>query len=164
MAMEGVDYQFLRSGDFMASDRACDLLELTTALACANSDATLSVAIKTGTARFFNDLKRKPYTTIFNQGVSGAKAFNVVLIQREIDKWIEVKKTSFTKKSGYSWGALIHGNRILAACVFKQINNETINLPIDEFRKEIIKLEVAKKCAQAYDAMVACLARLSHYG
>jgi hypothetical protein len=121
MGIEGIEYQFLRSQDFVVSASSCELIEVTTALACASGDASHAVAVKTGIGRFFLDLKRAPYKAIFNLSLSGAKAFNTTLVQREIDAWIDAKKKAATKRSGFAWGVLIHGNRILAAGVFKLI-------------------------------------------
>jgi hypothetical protein len=76
MAIEGIDYPFVRSEDSVASPTACELIEVTTALACAAGDAHLAVQVKTGIGRFFADLKKPPYRTLFNPSVSGARAFN----------------------------------------------------------------------------------------
>ncbi len=40
MSMENVEYQFVRSEDFSYSSHACELLEVTTALACSSADPT----------------------------------------------------------------------------------------------------------------------------
>lgn len=70
---------------------------MTTALACASGDPTLAVQVKPGVSRLFSDLKKAPYKTIFNSSISGARAFNATLVQREIDKWIEQKKRALPK-------------------------------------------------------------------
>ena len=157
MGIEGIEYQFLRSGDFTASPSSCDLIEVTTALACASADPTYAVLVKTGIGRFFADLKRSPYTAIFNPSVSGAKAFNATLIQREIDSWIDGKKKSIAKKSGYAWGVLIHGNRILSAAVFAKVGASTLLQPIGEFYKNMDSLKVANICESVYDVMISSL-------
>ncbi len=73
MSMENVEYQFVRSEDFSYSSHACELLEVTTALACSSADPTLAVQVKTGIGRFFLDLKKAPYKSIFNAQTSGAR-------------------------------------------------------------------------------------------
>jgi hypothetical protein len=102
MAMEGVEYQFLRSGDFVSSPTSCELSEVTTALACAAAEPQLAVNVKTGIGRFFLDLSKAPYKAVFNPSVSGARAFNATLCLRSIEEWIDQKKES---------GAGIHGER-----------------------------------------------------
>jgi hypothetical protein len=105
MAIEGIDYQFVRSDESVSTPTACELLEVTTALACATGDSNMAVQVKTGIGRFFADLRRAPYKTLFNPTLSGAKAFNATILHRNIEKWIEGKKKA-TKRSGAAWGAL----------------------------------------------------------
>lgn len=157
MSMEGVEYQFLRSEDTVVTDKSCELIEVSTALACASGDANLAVQVKTGIGRFFNDLKRAPYKIIFNPTQTGARAFNATLVLREIDKWIEKKKDSIGKRSGYAWGTLIHGNRILAAATFKRLNEKSIELPIADFRAGLSKLPIDAECEHVYNSMVDTL-------
>ena len=133
MAVEGIDYQFLRSEDVTATSTSCELIEVTTALACASGDPSLAVQVKTGIGRFFNDLTKPPYKSVFNPSVSGAHAFNATLINRRIEEWIELKKKSIAKKSGTLWGILIHGNRILASVVFQKLGKQKLSQPIKEF-------------------------------
>lgn len=157
MGMESVDYQFLRGDDFIASPSSCDLVEATTALACASRDPALAVAVKTGIGRFFVDLEKAPYKSIFNKSSSGVRVFNTVLVQRAIDEWIDAKKKLAPKKSGYAWGVLIHGNRILAAGVFCMMETNKLSMPIGEFRKEMDGLQIAEKCEEIYARMVSVL-------
>lgn len=157
MGMEGIEYQFLRSEDFIASPNACDLVEVTTALACASGDSNHAVAVKTGIGRFFNDLNKPPYIALYNSSLSGARAFNTTLTQRAIDKWIDSKKKTFAKKSGPSWGVLIHGNRILAASVFRRLEAKPISVPITDYRKSLKQEEINGICENAYIKMVKAI-------
>jgi hypothetical protein len=159
MSIEGIEYQFLRGDDFATSATSCDLIEVTTALACASGDAALAVQVKTGIGRFYNDLKRAPYKTIFNPTLSGAKAFNTTLVQRRIDAWIEGTKQGLVKRSGYSWGLLIHGNRIISAGVFKILGRDAIEKSIDDFRRNLDSLEIEKICNLVYIGVLAALDR-----
>ncbi|MBL8137377.1 MAG: hypothetical protein JNL48_12200 [Acidobacteria bacterium] len=131
---------------------------MTTALACANGDPTLAVQAKTGLGRFYLDLAKAPYKTLFNPTTTGARAFNAVLLQREIDAWIESKKISLgKKKSGPEWGVLVHGNRLLAACVFAKVGASALNTTIAAFRPALSGMAVSATCEQVYAAMVAKL-------
>jgi hypothetical protein len=157
MSIEGIDYQFLRSEDFVPSPNACDLIEVTNALACASADVNHAVQVKTGIGRIFVDLKKAPYKALFNASLSGARTFNVTLVQRLIDQWIDIKKEEMEKRSGFSWGVLIHGNRVLAAVTFEQIKNSAFMKPIAEFRKNLDHAEIDVKCEQSHKAMVEVL-------
>lgn len=152
MLMESVDYQYIRGSEQASSPNSCELVELTTALACASGDK-LAVDIKTGISRFYKDLSKAPYKAIFNDSLSGAVAFNTVLIQREIDQWIETTKAKVTKKSGTPWGTLIHGNRILSAAVFHRLKPQ-LSQPISNFRASINSLPIANEAQVVFDLMI----------
>ncbi len=153
MAIEGIDYQVVRSEDAVASPNACELIEVTTALACASGDSALAVQIKTGIGRFFADLKKAPYKTLFNPTVSGAKAFNSTTTLRAIEIWIDAKKKSI-KKSGPAWGVLVHGNRILAAVVFAKYGEAKLSQPIESHGAKFKQSEINALCDAAYNKMV----------
>jgi hypothetical protein len=153
MAIEGIDYQVVRSEDAVASPNACELIEVTTALACASGDSALAVQIKTGIGRFFADLKKAPYKTLFNPTVSGARAFNSTATLRAMEIWIDAKKKS-VKKSGPAWGVLVHGNRILAAVVFAKYGEARLSQPIEAHGAAFKQSEIDALCDAAYNKMV----------
>jgi len=157
MAIEGIDYQFVRSDDAVPTATACELVEVTTALACATGESSHAVQIKTGIGRFFGDLKKPPYKTLFNPTTSGAKAFNATVLLREIDRWIDKKKLSISKKSGARWGVLVHGNRVLAAVVFKKFGIEKLSQPISEFQLFVSSINLSHACEDAHLKMVASI-------
>ncbi|HBY60782.1 MAG TPA: hypothetical protein DEH78_13245 [Solibacterales bacterium] len=161
MAIENIEYQFVRSDDVIPSAATCELIEVTTALACASGDPALAVQVKTGVSRIFADLKKAPYKTLFNPSVSGARAFNCTLVQRKIDQWIEVKKASLPKKSGTGWGLLVHGNRVLAAGVFSKIASSKLEQPISGFSAVLSDVDIAKIADEVFVKMVAAIQ--AHY-
>lgn len=154
MAMEGIDYQFLRSDEANSTVASCELIEVATALACASGDPNLAVQIKTGVGRLFMDLTKSPYKAIFNPVTSGALAFNSVRVQREIDKWIDSEKVKMDKKNGTGWGVLVHGNRILATCIFRLYGTAKLSCTIGEFAKEPRTDDLGKIAAGVYKRMV----------
>ena len=154
MAIENVDYQFVRSDETMSTPTSCELIEVTTALACASGDPNLAVQVKTGVSRIFADLKKAPYKTIFNPSTSGAKAFNATIVQRAIDRWIEQKKVTLGKKSGPAWGVLVHGNRIFAAAVFKRLDATKLAQPIGTFSTTFNALPIQPLCDDVFSKMV----------
>lgn len=157
MAIEGIDYQFVRSDDAVPTATACELVEVTTALACATGESSHAVQIKTGIGRFFGDLKKPPYKTLFNPTTSGAKAFNATVLLREIERWIDKKKLSISKKNGARWGVLVHGNRVLAAVVFKKIGIDKLSQPISDFQSELNNIKLDDACEDAHSKMVASI-------
>lgn len=157
MIIENVDYQYVRSEEAIPSPDSCDLIEVTTALACASRDPNLAVQVKTGVSRFYADLTKTPYKSIFNPSITGAAAFNAVLVLREIDQWIENAKRGITKKTGPNWGTLVHGNRILAAVVFYQLKQSSLEQPIVDFRKKLPTMGLAALCSTAHAKMTAAV-------
>jgi len=149
--MEGIDYQYIRGSEQPSSPDSCELVELTIALACAHSDR-LAVDVKTGISRFYKDLSKAPYKSIFNDSLSGAVAFNTVLVQRMIDKWIETTKAGLSKKSGTPWGTLSHDNRILSAAVFRRLKPQ-LSVPISDFKANVATLAVANEAQTVFDHM-----------
>lgn len=156
MFMEGIDYQFHRSGDFLSTDTSCDIIEVTTALACSSSDPLHSVAAKTGIGRFFIDISKAPYKAIFNPKISGARAFNAVRVLRIIDAWISEKRERSPKRSGYGWGLLVHGNRAIAASVFNRLGQTMIDKPISELDSNYPEL-VRNACEEIYPKILEIL-------
>ncbi|WP_433911423.1 AIPR family protein [Sphingomonas yabuuchiae] len=159
MSIEDIDYQYLRGEHAPLSDRRTDLIEVTTALACASGDATLAVLAKTAIGRYFADLKRAPYKSIFNPTTRGAKAFNSVQYQRSIEHWIEAKKKSLDQKKGLAWGLLVHGNRVLEAGIFRLLDSGLLERPIADFRSDLDQAAVAKSAERVFDAMLEVLER-----
>lgn len=157
MAIEGIDYQFVRSDEAVASPTACELIEVTTALACASGDSALAVHIKTGIGRFFADIKKPPYKTVFNPSVSGAKAFNATIMNRQIESWIEGAKKSLSKKSGTEWGVLVHGNRVLAAAVFARYGVAKLSQPIADFQRAQDEKALGVICNEVHKRMVTTI-------
>ena len=154
MAMENINYQFSRSDDLELSEASCELIEVTTALASALNDPSLSVQIKAGIGRVFADLSKAPYKKIFNPQVSGARAFNATVVLRKIDSWIEDRKKKLDKKSGKEWGVLVHGNRILAASVFTRLPPNVLDQPIHDFASAVEQLDLGSLCTTSWNKMV----------
>ena len=153
MSLDNIDYQIHRSQDFQTTSYSCDLMEVTTALACASSDVSHSVAAKTGIGRFFNDLSKAPYKAIFNRATTGARAFNAVRVLRCVDVWIKEKKSAADRRSGYSWGLLVHGNRAIAASVFQQLGPDILEQPIPDFPQDY-EAKVYEICEKLYPIML----------
>jgi hypothetical protein len=137
MFAEGIEYQYLRSDEFVTSESSCDLIELTTALACATGDSNLAVQAKAGIGRFFLDLTKPPYKILFSPKTSGSQAFNAVLVHRAVENWINSKKKTMKKKSGAAWGVLVHGNRVLESVVFDRLGKEYLDSSVSTFKSKL---------------------------
>lgn len=158
MAMEGVEYQYLRSSESLSSQNACDLMEVTAALACADGPH-LAVQIKTGTTRFFADLNKPPYKKIFNKSTTGVYAFNASVFLRKVESWIDEKKRKIPRayRKGAKWGVLVHGNRILSACSFHIFGKHNLSCSISEFPQKIQDKNINDVFENVYNEMVSTI-------
>jgi hypothetical protein len=67
------------------------------------------------------------------------------------------KKTGLSKKSGPSWGALVHGNRILASAVFRKLDVAKLSQPISVFAAAFKPSDIDAICETAYGKIVAAI-------
>lgn len=158
MAMEGIEYQYLRGDTVSSSETSCELIEVVTALACATGDASMAVIAKTAVGRFFADIRRAPYKTIFNSSLTGARAFNAVLFQREIDKLIDNRRKALERKSGSNFGVLVHRNRVLSAAIFRTFNPDLDQI-IDTFKQSLDLDSLSSTFDRLVDSFVAVVDR-----
>jgi len=92
---------------------------------------------------------------LFNPSTSGAKAFNATLLLREVERWIDKKKATVSKKSGPNWGVLVHGNRVLTAAVMKRLGTDKLSQPISDFSALLDSAQVTVLCDDVYAKMVS---------
>ncbi|WP_308538907.1 AIPR family protein [uncultured Pantoea sp.] len=121
LSLEGIEYNIVRSENIKTSPATIDLSEATVALACASTQVGLAVQAKREIGRFYDNLKKSPYKTIFNPRTNGIYLRNTVFSLRKIDEIISNMITSLPKKSGKEYGILVHGNRMLAFLVFRKL-------------------------------------------
>lgn len=122
LAIEGIEYNIVRSDNFKASENSFDLSEATVALTCASKDVSLAVQVKKEIGKFYENIDRAPYRTIFNPNTNGVYLWNVVKCLRELDRILLVKISALGKKSGRDYGVLVHGNRLIQQIVFTSLN------------------------------------------
>ena len=119
LAIEGIEYNIVRSELFQPSDKAFDLQEATVALACASGNSSLAVQAKKGIGKFYEDLTGSYYKNLFNPQVHGLYVYNCVRLDRKINEILKQKISLLYKKSGRQYGLLVHGNRIISLLAMK---------------------------------------------
>ena len=122
LAIDGIEYSIVRSELFKPTDSSFDLNEATTALACVSKQASLAVQAKREIGKFYENLNKSPYKTIFNQDTTGKFMFNSVRCLRVVEKLIRLKINSLNSKSGKEYGILVHGNRMLELLTFSKLD------------------------------------------
>lgn len=75
LAIEGIDYNIVRSDTFKSGKLAIDLSEATIALACCTGQVGMAVQAKREIGKFYENLTKAPYKTIFNPSTSGVSFF-----------------------------------------------------------------------------------------
>jgi hypothetical protein len=141
LAIDGINYQLNRSETNEIGEKAFDLLDSTTALACASQDVSVVVQLKREIGKLWENLDRAPYKKLFNPLITGTYVYNCVQIQKQIDILIDMKAKSFA--DGRQSGVLIHGNRLLAMFIYQDINplrlkNDKLIVK-DEFSNEYLE-------------------------
>lgn len=127
LAIDNIQYQIMRHEDRQKGENSFDLQESTTALACASDDIQIIVILKNQIGKFWDDLSKAPYRSLFNASVSSTKVWNCVQVQRMIEDAIELRKDkSQTKREQRT---LTSGNRIIAGLVFKQMAVQRFSNP-----------------------------------
>ncbi len=121
LSIEDVDYNIVRSDSFKPSDKSFDLSEATIALACASGETSLAVQAKREIGKFYESLSKAPYRTIFNPQSSGVYVLNSVKTLREIERVLATQISQLEKKSGKTYGLLVHGNRMIALLAMKEL-------------------------------------------
>ncbi len=124
LAIDGIQYHLHRSDTITKSDISLDMVESTTARACAVGDPGLAVQLKREIGKLWENLDTAPYRTLFNPTVSGQQLWRAVKIQRSIDSQLDLITTRLAAAGGRPYSVSIHGNRLVAALVFNQIPGE----------------------------------------
>lgn len=133
LAIDKVKYHIVRSESVKRNDQSFDLVESTTALACASGDVQIAVQLKREIGRLWEDIGKTPYKKLFNPSVSGPFVWLCVKTQRQIDKQIEILAGNMGTNRDYS--IAIHGNRIISLLIFSEINAAELKKP--EFKFEV---------------------------
>ncbi|HEX3741993.1 MAG TPA: AIPR family protein [Terriglobales bacterium] len=118
LAVDGIDYNLMRTESFTRAEKAFDLVESTTALACASGDVALVVQLKREIGKLWENIDKAPYKQLFNPQINGLYLWRCIQIQRKIDKLLEAIISETSSKSGRDYGVAVHGNRLIAALVF----------------------------------------------
>lgn len=120
LLIDKINYQIMRREDSIKGERDFDLVESTTALACASGDVAIVVTLKNQIGRLWEDLSRAPYKALFNPQVSGTYVWNCVQVQRLIDVAIEASRIK--TKTQREHRILTSGNRLIFAAAFDLMN------------------------------------------
>ncbi len=115
----GKDYTYRTGDQPPAPDKGCTLDEATVALACAQEDVTHAVNAKQAIGRFYEDITKPPYKTLFNASLTAVKLWRAVEMLRAVDDFLKIEQK---KRDGKEKLCAIHGNRVLLYLAFKELS------------------------------------------
>ncbi len=157
LAIDGIQYHLLRSEGITRSESALDLVESTTALACASGDPGLAVQLKREIGKLWENLEKAPYRALFNPSVSGLQVWRCVQFQRQIDKNLDEVGAGLAAVGGRSYSVAIHGNRLIALLAFLDVPKQRLqdpNMTFDEYTSmAFVKPRVTKAHSVLWEAL-----------
>lgn len=115
MQMDKRRYAY-KSGDIEPKGpEGCNIEEATVALACANDDVGMAVQAKREVGQLWQDIRKPPYTTLFNSELTATTMWRAVLVLRAVEDQLKT-----VDKNSVPRGELVavHGNRFILHKVF----------------------------------------------
>ncbi|AMR32573.1 hypothetical protein A0256_14645 [Mucilaginibacter sp. PAMC 26640] len=144
LAMDGIEYNVMRSESYASGKKSFDLSEATVSLACASGISTLAVQAKSGIGRFWENIDKGIYKQIFNPNISGYYVYNSVKLVRIIEEVINKEIQQLPKRSGRSYGLLVQGNRMIEMLTITKLGVRPSLEKID-FEPNLINVEIVTK-------------------
>lgn len=160
LAIDGIQYHLLRSEGVTRSDCSLDLVESTTALACAACDSGLAVQLKREIGKLWENIEKTEktfYRTLFNPSVSGLRVWRCVQIQRLIDKTLDDLASELSEVGGRRYSVAIHGNRLIASLVFLDVPKRKSDDPNEKFDEYTSRDFVAPRVSNAHRTLFAAV-------
>jgi hypothetical protein len=111
LLLDGKHYHYTRSDEIVTPNESnCTLEEATVALACAAPNVDLAVQAKREVGRLWEDISQKPYTDIYNSGVTATKLWRAVQVMRDVNSFLKTKELDSTSRERSIY---IHANRFV---------------------------------------------------
>lgn len=119
-------------------DKGCTIEEAAIGLACSYGDVTLAVHAKREVSKLFEDIKRAPYTLLFNADLTAVRMWNTVQVSRAVESFLLQEKHNL---SGTKRLIAVHGNRYILYKVFQVFSArdfEEPNFDLPSFRQKAV--------------------------
>ncbi len=145
----GIAYAFRRGEPDPPAGSGFNIRAATVAAACASGDLKLAVSAKRYISGLWDDIKKEPYTKLFNDSTTATYLWNIVQLMNAVDAKLGEQAESL---EGRERLIAVHGNRFILFRVFSQIN-------LNDLKDESFDLEPLKvKCQQlALDTVKATI-------
>lgn len=139
LELDKIDYIY-KSGETAnyASEHNFDLTEATIALSAYQPNIQYIVQAKREISKLWEDIRKEPYTILFNKGTNSKELANSVILLRQVDQIVEKLKTSSSKDHEL---ILSHGNRFILYCIFQR-HKENIKSgsEVNQLEEEVQKI------------------------
>jgi hypothetical protein len=149
LGVDGITYNVIRSETAIRGDKAFDLMEATTSLACASEKPGLFVQLKREVGKLWEDISRAPYKELFNPSVNSLFLWRAVQTQRMIDKCLDLMALT-EPLTGRDLGLAVHGNRMISAIVFRKLPTSSFGNPSFDYDTNFTQEQILEKVRDAY--------------
>lgn len=159
LAIDGITYNISRGENTLSNDKSFDLIESTTALACASGRANLVVLVKKELNKLWEDINKPPYKELFNKSVSGMYIWRCVRTLRMIESSLGFiqRKSHLNHKND---GILFYGNRIITSMVFVRLGRKNLDNLIFDFELNVNHDTISKYVEESYTILNKVLNQL----
>jgi hypothetical protein len=148
LAQLGVVYSYRRGESTPKPEDGFDIRAATVALACSKDQLRLAVAAKRYISSLWDNIRKEPYTLLFNPQLSGAWLWSLVRLMRCVDSVLD---DASNKMEGRDRLIPVHGNRFVLHCVFNSIDLSNIE---DTSTFETKHDECAERTREALDILI----------
>lgn len=122
----GITYAFRRGEPDPPLGSGFNIRAATIAAACASGDLKLAVSAKRYISGLWDDIKKEPYTKLFNDSTTALYLWNIVQLMTAVDAMLADEADDL---EGRERLIAVHGNRFILFCVFSQIDLESLRDP-----------------------------------
>ncbi|WP_315733964.1 AIPR family protein [Bradyrhizobium sp. SZCCHNR1093] len=140
----GITYAFRRGEPDPPISSGFNIRAATIAAACASGDLKLAVSAKRYISGLWDDIKKEPYTKLFNDSTTAAYLWNIVRLMTAVDAKLAEEAESL---EGRERLIAVHGNRFILFCVFTQLDLEKLrqsSIDLDPIKAHCQKLALDK--------------------
>lgn len=152
-AQIGLVYSFRRGEAEPAPSDGFNVRSATVAAACASGDLRYAVSAKRYISGLWDNIKKEPYTKIFNSGTTAVYLWNIVRIMNAVDEVLVARAAELTGREKL---IAVHANRFILFWVFQQI--DLAALAAADVALEGVKVECEALALKCLDAVIGVIA------
>lgn len=135
LASKGYNYVFKRGAEIDETLTTIEVKDAAVALACSNTDISISVQAKRYVSGLWNNIKAEPYTKIFHKDISGDEIITKWKTYVLCNSIIKSMKNTVQKDDVSIFS---HGDKFICYCVFKYIRENDISMSDEERIRTVV--------------------------